>query len=137
GRGIPVDTEKRTGLSGVELIFTRLHAGGKFGGISYTASGGLHGVGASVVNALSERLDVVVERAPTAWGMSFKRGLPGVYAGDGPSAKFSKRSGLDKLGRVKRGISGTRIRYWLDRQLFVTGATVDYDALVVELRQTS
>jgi DNA gyrase subunit B len=137
GRGIPVDTEKRTGLSGVELIFTRLHAGGKFGGISYTASGGLHGVGASVVNALSERLDVVVERAPTAWGMTFKRGLPGVFAGDGPSAKFTKRSGLDKLGRVKKGISGTRIRYWLDRQLFVTGATVDYDALVVELRQTS
>ena len=62
GRGIPVDTEPRTGLSGVELVFTKLHAGGKFGGTSYAATGGLHGVGASVVNALSARLDVEVDR---------------------------------------------------------------------------
>src|SRR3954470_19705732 len=60
-RGIPVDVEPRTGLSGVEVVFTKLHAGGKFGGGSYAASGGLHGVGASVVNALSERLDVQVD----------------------------------------------------------------------------
>ena len=62
GRGVPVDIEPRTGLTGVELVYTRLHAGGKFGGGSYTASGGLHGVGASVVNALSSRLDVEVDR---------------------------------------------------------------------------
>ena len=62
GRGIPVDKEPKTGLPGVEVVFTKLHAGGKFGGGSYVATGGLHGVGASVVNALSARLDVDVDR---------------------------------------------------------------------------
>jgi len=62
GRGIPVDKEPKTGLTGVEVVFTKLHAGGKFGGGSYAASGGLHGVGASVVNALASRLDVEVDR---------------------------------------------------------------------------
>ena len=76
-RGIPVDIEPRTGLSGVEVVFTKLHAGGKFGGGSYAASGGLHGVGASVVNALSERLDVEVDRGGKTWAMSFHRGEPG------------------------------------------------------------
>ena len=77
GRGIPVDIEPRTGLSGVELVFTKLHAGGKFGGTSYAATGGLHGVGASVVNALSARLDVEVDRGGKTYGMSFRRGEPG------------------------------------------------------------
>ena len=62
GRGIPVDVEPKSGLTGVELVMTKLHAGGKFGGGSYAASGGLHGVGASVVNALSLRLDIEVDR---------------------------------------------------------------------------
>ena len=69
-RGIPVDTEPRTGLSGVEVVFTKLHAGGKFGNSSYNATGGLHGVGASVVNALSSRLDVDVDRNGATWSMS-------------------------------------------------------------------
>ena len=77
GRGIPVDIEPRTGLTGVEVVFTKLHAGGKFGGGSYTASGGLHGVGASVVNALSSRLDVEVDRGGKTYAMSFRRGEPG------------------------------------------------------------
>ena len=62
GRGVPVDTEPSTGMSGVELVYTKLHSGGKFGGGLYGAAGGLHGVGASVVNALSARMDVQVDR---------------------------------------------------------------------------
>src|SRR5947209_11508336 len=86
GRGIPVDIEPKTGLSGVEVVFTKLHAGGKFGGGSYTASGGLHGVGASVVNALSARLDVEVDRDGRTYAMSFRRGEPGIFAAHGPAA---------------------------------------------------
>ena len=74
-RGIPVDIEPKTGLSGVEVVFTKLHAGGKFGGGSYAASGGLHGVGASVVNALSSRLDVEVDRGGKTYAMSFRLSL--------------------------------------------------------------
>ena len=77
GRGIPVDKEPKTGLPGVEVVFTKLHAGGKFGGGSYVATGGLHGVGASVVNALSARLDVDVDRSPAEQGMSLPARRPG------------------------------------------------------------
>ncbi|HEY8458407.1 MAG TPA: DNA topoisomerase IV subunit B [Actinopolymorphaceae bacterium] len=137
GRGIPVDIEPRTKLSGVEVVFTRLHAGGKFGGISYTASGGLHGVGASVINALSARLDVEVDRAPTTWAMSFRRGVPGTFDGDGPKAPFTKGSGLRKVGRVKKGVTGTRVRFWPDRQIFTKDAVFVWDELVTRARQTA
>jgi len=138
GRGIPVDKEPKTGLPGVEVIFTKLHAGGKFGGGSYVATGGLHGVGASVVNALSSRLDVEVERSPSVQGMSFQRGTPGVFAADGPGGGFEARSGLTRRGaRVKKGVSGTRIRFWPDRQIFTKGATFVFDELVTRARQTS
>jgi DNA gyrase subunit B len=138
GRGIPVDKEPKTGLAGVEVIFTKLHAGGKFGGGSYVATGGLHGVGASVVNALSARLDVDVERTPAIQGMSFSRGVPGVFAGDGPTAAFTERSGLTRKGaRVRKGVSGTRIRFWPDRQTFTKDAKFNYDELVTRARQTS
>ena len=90
GRGIPVDIERKTKLSGVELVMTRLHAGGKFGGGSYTASGGLHGVGASVVNALAARLDVEVDRDGRTWAASFRRGVTGEFAGPGPDADFTR-----------------------------------------------
>ena len=79
GRGIPVDKEPKTGLTGVEVVMTKLHAGGKFGGGSYAASGGLHGVGASVVNALASRLDVEVDRDSKIYWMSFKRGNAGIF----------------------------------------------------------
>jgi DNA gyrase subunit B len=137
GRGIPVDTEKKTGLSGVEVVFTKLHAGGKFGGGSYVATGGLHGVGASVVNALSSRLDVEVDKESVTWAMSFRRGTPGEFTGDGPDADFVAGNELRKAGKVKKGVSGTRIRYWADPQVFIKGATYSYDELVVRARQTS
>ncbi len=138
GRGIPVDKEPKTGLPGVEVIFTKLHAGGKFGGGSYVATGGLHGVGASVVNALSTRLDVDVDRSPAQQGMSFQRGFPGVFAEPGVGAAFEARSGLTRKGaRVAKGRSGTRIRFWPDRQIFTKDATFVYDELVNRARQTS
>ncbi|QNN53007.1 DNA gyrase/topoisomerase IV subunit B [Nocardioides mesophilus] len=138
GRGIPVDKEPKTGLPGVEVIFTKLHAGGKFGGGSYNATGGLHGVGASVVNALSARLDVDVERSPALQGMSFQRGVPGVFAGEGPEAGFTAQSGLTRKGaRIKKGVTGTRIRFWPDRQIFTKDATFVFDELVTRARQTS
>jgi len=137
GRGIPVDAEKKTGLSGVEVVFTKLHAGGKFGGGSYVATGGLHGVGASVVNALSARLDVEVDKDGATWAMSFRRGTPGEFTGDGHDADFVAGNELRKLGKVKKGVSGTRIRYWADPQVFIKGATYSYDELVVRARQTS
>ena len=79
GRGIPVDEVPGVGLSGVEVVYTKLHAGGKFGTGSYGAAGGLHGVGASVVNALSARLDVQVDRGGKTYQMSFLRGEPGEF----------------------------------------------------------
>ncbi|TXL62901.1 DNA gyrase/topoisomerase IV subunit B [Aeromicrobium terrae] len=137
GRGIPVDTEVKTGLSGVEVVFTKLHAGGKFGGGSYVATGGLHGVGASVVNALSSRLDVEVDKDGATWAMSFQRGTPGVFDGDGPDASFTADNTLHKRGKVKKGVSGTRIRYWSDPQIFIKGATFAFDELLTRARQTS
>ncbi len=137
GRGIPVDIEPKTGLNGVELVMTRLHAGGKFGGGSYTASGGLHGVGASVVNALSGRLDVHVDREGHEWAVSFRRGVPGAYSGDGPDAGFRPGSGLRKLGKVPKARTGTRTRFWPDRQIFVPGADMDAESLIQRARQTA
>ncbi|AKU19019.1 DNA topoisomerase IV subunit B [Luteipulveratus mongoliensis] len=144
GAGIPVDIEPRTGLTGVEVVFTKLHAGGKFGGGSYTASGGLHGVGASVVNALSSRLDVEVDRAGKTYAMSFRRGEPGLFddgkgepSPDNPFEPFTNTSELRVVGKAKRGVTGTRIRYWADHQIFLKGAGFDYEGLVGRARQTS
>lgn len=143
GRGIPIDIEPKTGLSGVEVVFTKLHAGGKFGGGSYTASGGLHGVGASVVNALSTRLDVQVDRGGKTYGMSFRRGEPGRFKDSGkarPDAAFEpfeNQSELDVVGRAKRGTTGTRVRYWADRDIFTKDAAFSLSDLQARARQTS
>jgi DNA gyrase subunit B len=137
GRGIPVDNERKTKLSGVELVLTRLHAGGKFGGGSYTASGGLHGVGASVVNALSARLDIEVDREGKTWTTSFRRGVAGEFAGPGPGADFTRRSGLRQAATIAKTKTGTRIRFWPDRQVFLKDATFSYDGLAERARQTA
>ena len=135
GRGIPVDVEPKTGLSGLEVVFTKLHAGGKFGGGSYSASGGLHGVGASVVNALSSRLDVEVDRGGKTYAMQFRRGEPGSFADKGRKkfdAEFTphkKATPPEIIGKAKRGVTGTRIRYWADNYIFAPDAKFSYTDL--------
>ena len=143
-RGIPVDIEPKTGLSGVEVVMTKLHAGGKFGGGSYAASGGLHGVGASVVNALSERLDVWVDRGGQTHHMAFRRGEPGRWAdpssGPTPAAEFIPfitNSELTVVGKVGKNVTGTRTRYWADRQIFNKQAGIAYEELLTRARQTA
>jgi DNA gyrase subunit B len=138
GRGIPTDKEPKTGLPGVEVVATKLHAGGKFGGGSYVATGGLHGVGLSVVNALSSRMDIDVDRSPSQQGISFQRGVPGTFAGDGPGAAFTPGSGMSRKGkRVAKGKTGTRIHFWPDRQIFTKDATFEFEGLLGRARQTS
>jgi DNA gyrase subunit B len=137
GRGIPVDVEPKSGLTGVELVMTKLHAGGKFGGGGYKTSGGLHGVGASVVNALSVRLDVLVRRGGRIHTISFSRGVPGVFAGDGPSAAFTPRDGLSVAGKAGKTQTGTTVRWWPDLPLFSKGSAVDVEQLHDRLRQTA
>ncbi|MFW0119034.1 DNA gyrase/topoisomerase IV subunit B [Rothia sp. P5764] len=141
GRGVPTDIEPRTGLSGLEVVYTKLHAGGKFGGGSYTASGGLHGVGASVVNALSSRLDVQVDRGGKTYQMSFRHGVPGIFE-DGrtpkPQAPFKPSDqALEIIGKAKRGVTGTRVRYWADPMIFTPDARFSYSELAARARQTA
>ncbi|MBT1176838.1 type IIA DNA topoisomerase subunit B [Bifidobacterium callimiconis] len=147
GRGIPVDKEPKTGLSGVEVVLTKLHAGAKFGNSSYNAVGGLHGVGSSVVNALSSRLDVEVDRNGKTYRMEFRQGHPGVYTDADPShpspaspfKKTRKRSPteLREVGTVGANVTGTRIRYWADPEIFNSTAKFSYEQLIDRVRQTS
>ncbi len=137
GRGIPVDKEPKTGLTGVEVVLTKLHAGGKFGGGSYAASGGLHGVGASVVNALASRLDAEVDRDGKIYWMSFQRGTAGIFDGEGPKAPFTPASGLRIVGKVAHKVTGTRIKWWSDKQIFLKEAELELDEIYARARQTS
>lgn len=138
GRGIPTDINAKSGLNGVELVLTRLHAGGKFGGAGYKTSGGLHGVGASAVNALALRFDVTVKRDGKVHELSFHRGAPGVFDGPGPTARFHPESGLRVVRKMKRGEpGGTSIRYWYDARYFETGARLDADSVRAKLRNTA
>lgn len=119
GRGIPVDMHKTEGKSTVEVVLTVLHAGGKFGGGGYAVSGGLHGVGSSVVNALSTRLDVEVRRQGHVWRQSFRTG--GV-----PQAPLEKGEATDE--------TGTTITFWPDPDIFET-VEFDYDTLRTRFQQ--
>ncbi len=104
GRGMPVDIHPEEGVTGVELILTRLHAGGKFSGKNYQFSGGLHGVGVSVVNALSTRVEVVIRRDAQVFQMDFADGLP--------------ISDLRVIDSVPKKQTGTRLRFWPDPKYF-------------------
>lgn len=119
GRGIPVDVHEEFDLPAVEVILTTLHAGGKFDSKSYQVSGGLHGVGVSVVNALSARLEVMIKRDGAVWRQTFERGEP---TGD-----------LERV-RDHDGSSGTVIRFWPDKEIFET-TDFTYSTLVSRLRE--
>src|SRR6188768_3536843 len=106
GRGMPVDMHPQEKLPGVELILTRLHAGGKFSNKNYTFSGGLHGVGVSVVNALSKQLEVFIKRDGNEYRMTFAHG--------------DRTSKLETVGSVGRKNTGTRLRFWPDPKYFDT-----------------
>ncbi len=137
GRGIPVDIETKSKLTGVDLVMTKLHAGGKFGGSSYSTSGGLHGVGASVVNALSARMEVEVDRDGKIHRIDFRRGVPGTFAGKGADASFTKKGGLRIEGKAPKGVTGTRVRFWPDMQIFTPGSEIDIQLLHDRARQTA
>ncbi|HYZ47177.1 MAG TPA: DNA topoisomerase (ATP-hydrolyzing) subunit B [Actinomycetota bacterium] len=120
GRGIPVDIVKGEGKAAVEVVLTTLHAGGKFGGKGYQVSGGLHGVGVSVVNALSARLDIEVARDGYLWRQSYERGRR-----------------LDKLQRVKpwKRSTGTTVTFWPDPEIFTEEREFRFDTLAQRLRE--
>ena len=122
GRGIPVDIQKKAGIPAVEVVFTILHAGGKFGNGSYKVSGGLHGVGASVVNALSEWLEVQVYRDGNVYQQRYERGRT-MYP-------------LKIVGTCSPDQHGTRVSFLPDKEIFEE-TVFDYDTLKMRLRETA
>ena len=118
GRGMPHGIHPKMGISTIDVIFTVLHAGGKFGGGGYKVSGGLHGVGASVVNALSTKLEVEVHDGENVWFQSYKRGIP-----DGE---------VHTIGKTDK--TGTQVTFWADGEIF-DETYYDYDVLLKRLRE--
>src|SRR2546423_3353223 len=118
GRGIPVDVHKKESLSALELVMTRLNAGGKFGGGGYKVSSGLHGVGVSAVNFLSERLQVWVHRGGKVYQQEYERGVP--------------KAGVKPVGKTDP--TGTIVRFWPDPQIF-TDTKFDHETIRHRLRE--
>ena len=121
GRGIPIDRHAKRKVSALEVVLTELHAGGKFGGGAYGASGGLHGVGASVVNALSAKLVAQVDRDGHTHELCFNERVAGQFSG----STFTAGHHLEKVKRISRNKTGTRIRFWSDRDIFDPEARID------------
>lgn len=122
GRGIPVGIQKKAGIPAVEVVFTILHAGGKFGGGGYKVSGGLHGVGASVVNALSEWLEVEIYKEGKIYKQRYERG----------KAAYS----LKVVGECDNELHGTKVTFLPDKEIF-EDTVYDYDTLKTRLRETA
>ncbi len=119
GRGIPIEIHPKTKISTLETIMTKLHAGGKFGGGGYKISGGLHGVGASVVNALSEKTEVIVNRDGKTFKQSYKRGIPD--------------NQVEEIGTSEK--TGTKVTFYPDTEIFKETTTFDYDVLAQRLKE--
>ncbi|MDP6868938.1 MAG: ATP-binding protein, partial [Acidimicrobiales bacterium] len=127
GRGIPIDRHAKRKVSALEVVLTELHAGGKFGGGAYGASGGLHGVGASVVNALSTKMVAQVDRDGHTHELAFRERVAGHFSG----SSFTAGHDLARMKRISKNKTGTRIRFWPDREIFDDDARIDAD----EIRQ--
>ena len=121
GRGIPVDTHAQTGMSALEVVMTKLHAGGKFGGSGYKVSGGLHGVGVSAVNALSEWCEVEVKRNAKVHLQRYERGIP--------------QADIKAIGKVKASETGTTVKFKYDPSIFVGDFTYKFSTLVHRFRE--
>ena len=125
GRGIPIDLHTKRKVSALEVVFTELHAGGKFGGGAYTSSGGLHGVGASVVNALAAKLVAEVDRDGHTHLLAFNERVAGQFTG----TVFKAGHKLEKIKRISKNKTGTRIRFWPDLDTFDPEARIDFDEI--------
>ena len=122
GRGIPVDIQKKAGIPAVEVVFTILHAGGKFGGGGYKVSGGLHGVGASVVNALSDWLEVEIKKDGKIYKQRYERGKV-IYP-------------VKVVGECSQDEHGTKVTFMPDKTIFEE-TVFDYNTLRIRLRETA